>query len=490
MTEKTAYDGGLIGVNSFGLGGTNGHLILEAGRKRNTENVTSADPTRLPTLVPLAGMTEASVRKSLEDAMKHMQDPEYVYLLQSAFGSNIPGFTHRGYGLLGPGLQSYNNEEDIQVKKCSHVAQPPLWVIFPGLGTHWVDVGKELMSVEAFAESILRSKSIMKNIGMIPDGLLDNSFDFSNTHRALVATTAVQIALWDTLRAILPQLSSSGLIGHSCGEYLCAYADDCLSAEETLLIADARGRVINNERKSMQTVACVDLLPEKIKLPRHVRIACVNSPRNVIITGPTEAIKVFTQQLKDKGSYATILGCCDAACHSLLLDENADLFMQYAKEIIPDSSERARSPRWVSTCAPGDTTTSWVKYASAEYFKNNAQLPVLFHDAIKEVPTDAILIKLSPWAFLQSELKDSLSASHEIINPVSSGGGHQVSNFCKAVGQMYNAGLDVKMTSLYPKVSLPVSVGTPFISPLIKWEHSQSWKTHIMNYPLVSLKDV
>ena len=40
---------------------------------------------------------------------------------------------------------------------------------------------------------------------------------------------------------------------------------------------------------------------------------------------------------------------------------------------------------------------------------------------------------------------------------------------------MYTQGVDMTISKLYPEVHFPVSRGTPMISSLIKWDHSEDW---------------
>lgn len=41
--------------------------------------------------------------------------------------------------------------------------------------------------------------------------------------------------------------------------------------------------------------------------------------------------------------------------------------------------------------------------------------------------------------------------------------------------RMFENGIDMDVSKLYPSVEFPVSRGTPMISPLIRWEHSEDW---------------
>lgn len=48
--------------------------------------------------------------------------------------------------------------------------------------------------------------------------------------------------------------------------------------------------------------------------------------------------------------------------------------------------------------------------------------------------------------------------------------------------RLYEVGLQVQLANLYPPVQYPVSRGTPMISPLVKWEHSEDW--YVTSYRL------
>jgi fatty acid synthase len=48
-------------------------------------------------------------------------------------------------------------------------------------------------------------------------------------------------------------------------------------------------------------------------------------------------------------------------------------------------------------------------------------------------------------------------------------------NLLTGIGKLYEYGFNPQIKELYPKVQFPVPRGTPFISPLIKWDHSKKW---------------
>lgn len=70
---------------------------------------------------------------------------------------------------------------------------------------------------------------------------------------------------------------------------------------------------------------------------------------------------------------------------------------------------KSRSSKWISTSLPESEWNSDVaKCSSAEYHTNNLLSSVLFEDALKRVPRDAIAIEIAPHGLLQAIVKKAL----------------------------------------------------------------------------------
>ena len=89
----------------------------------------------------------------------------------------------------------------------------------------------------------------------------------------------------DVLRCV--GVEPDGIIGHSVGELCCAYADGCLTAEETILAAYWRGRCVLDAKLPKGAMAAVGLSWEEAKrrCPQGVVPACHNSMNSVTISG-------------------------------------------------------------------------------------------------------------------------------------------------------------------------------------------------------------
>lgn len=109
------------------------------------------------------------------------------------------------------------------------------------MGTQWSGMGKDMMTIEIFHKSIKQSAEILKpfEVELMSLILKSSPDDFSNVLNSFVTIVAIQVALIDVLRWI--GIQPDGMIGHSIGELACAYADDTLSHEQTILVAYYRG---------------------------------------------------------------------------------------------------------------------------------------------------------------------------------------------------------------------------------------------------------
>ncbi|CAG2054466.1 unnamed protein product [Timema podura] len=166
-------------------------------------------------------------------------DVEFVKLLQDLYSSNFPGHIYRGYTLISPG-------QDKPIRDIQYYpnAARSSWFIFSGLGSQWPAMGKSLLRLPTFTSAIEKCHEVLKNKGIdifkiIQDG---NKSVQDNVLNSLVGITAVQIGIVDVLKIL--NLTPDGIIGHSIGELASAYADGCLSAEQTILAAYSYGLVL------------------------------------------------------------------------------------------------------------------------------------------------------------------------------------------------------------------------------------------------------
>lgn len=90
------------------------------------------------------------------------------------------------------------------------------------------------------------------------------------------------------------------IISHSAGELGCAYADKCLTLEQTILSAYYIGLACIEENIIDSSMAIVNLDYESLKniCPGDIEIICYNSRNSNVITGPVESMQEFVEKLQ------------------------------------------------------------------------------------------------------------------------------------------------------------------------------------------------
>lgn len=304
------------------------------------------------------------------------------------------------------------------------------------------------------------------------------------------------------------------IIGHSTGELGCAYADGCLTAEQMILAAYTRGKVSLETKLPKGLMAAIGVGYEKLKplCPADIDIACHNGPDSSTISGPYESVEEFVKLLtvstkgrlffknsiykcsyrnkfesvstenslktcsvsQSKGIFARGVASANLAFHSRYIAVVEQKSLEYLSSIVP--YPKRRSQKWLSTCV---TDTEWnedhCQIIGPQYITDNMLKPVLFEEVLRKVPKDIVAIEIAPHGLLQSILRRSLPKSCINIPLTMRDHSNSLEFLLTSVGKIYNTGVNPHIEALYPKVHYPVSVGTPSIASLIKWDHSDDW---------------
>lgn len=246
VTEPIPVTGGIVGMNSFGFGGSNVHVILRPNAKRARPPV----PLALPRLAQACGRSPEAVEALLDQTRRHGHDVNLLSMINDISTMPPAAMPYRGYRLVG-------TESDVKEVQQVQSAGRPVWYICSGMGAQWIGMGRTLMKLDIFRESILRSDKALEKTGLKVSELLMNTDEktFDDTVHAFVALTAIQVAQIDMLNAM--GLRPDGIVGHSVGELACGYADESLTHEEALLAAYWRGRCIKEAKLPPGAMAAV-----------------------------------------------------------------------------------------------------------------------------------------------------------------------------------------------------------------------------------------
>ena len=120
VTEPTKFNGGYVGINSFGFGGSNVHIIVRPSKlpASRSENV------KIPRLVACSGRTQDAVTKQIENANQHKSSQELLTLVDGIAHVSSQNMLYRGYAILEDKEDGGRVEE---VVKVSGTEKRPLW---------------------------------------------------------------------------------------------------------------------------------------------------------------------------------------------------------------------------------------------------------------------------------------------------------------------------------------------------------------------------
>lgn len=260
IDRNTEWNGGIIGLNSFGFGGANAHVILKSNPKPKLTTPTNT----IPHLTIVSGRTSDAVDLLLDEVDKNKNDEEFLGMVNEIHSKNIPLHYYRGYTVSGDITTLREVNEMIDDKR-------PIWYIYSGMGSQWASMAKDLMQLDVFANTINRCADVLRPEGLDLIEILTKSDESTFDHilNSFVSIAAVQVALTDVLTHL--GISPNGIVGHSVGELGCAYADGCFTPEQTVLAAYWRGRSILESDLKKGMMAAIGLTWEQTKVRYSLR---------------------------------------------------------------------------------------------------------------------------------------------------------------------------------------------------------------------------
>ena len=320
----------LAGVSSFGISGTNAHVVLEA--------VTEADPV-VPEEVspgPVAWPVAAVGRDALRAAAARLvplaadDGPEPADVAWS-LATGRAALTDRAVLLGGDHLElraalaALADDRQAPGVVLGTATSGGTAFLFTGQGSQRAGMGAGLRAdVPVFAEAYAA-------VGAELDRLLDHPLATVLEHQELLDRTeyaqpalfALQVALFRLVET--HGLRPDALIGHSVGELAAAHVAGVLDLPAACALVAARGRLMQACRPD-GAMAAVEATEDEVRpLPDGVWLAAVNGPRAVVLSGDRPAVVAVAAHWREHGRRTRLLRVSHAFHSGHLADAAAPL---------------------------------------------------------------------------------------------------------------------------------------------------------------------
>ncbi|WP_160330212.1 type I polyketide synthase [Streptomyces roseifaciens] len=391
MRPVTEGVDGVVGVNSFGFGGANAHVVLSA-----------APPSRQPSVPPEAGqrlplVVSARTRKALGEAARvvaaRLRDvPEEGFYDACWTASARRGRHSHRMAVLARGPQEAAGQLEALAEDEASLTAAEVHVegsssagvvfVFCGNGTQWQGMGAALMAQEpAFRAAVVEADTCLRPVlGWSVAALLSEDPGgpgmelMTDIERAQPVLFAFQVGLTALLGTY--GVHPSAVVGHSFGEVAAAYVSGGLDLAQAARVAAERSRlqavtagsgrmaaVRMSEREAQEALAAYG---------GRLEVAAVNSERDVTVSG--QALRALQRDLDRRG----------VPCRELTVNHP---FHSAAMDVIEEPLRRAlaglspQAPR-----VPMYSTVTGAPVRSGEldaaYWWHNARRPVRFADAM------------------------------------------------------------------------------------------------------------
>ncbi|WP_020396424.1 type I polyketide synthase [Thiolinea disciformis] len=490
----------LVGVNSFGFGGANAHVVIE---HYSPPRLITSKKSLKKTFPPLylsartgaalkglaaqyaAFLTEQNADDVAWSLLKHRQHLAQGLVVQAndveAAKSTLAAYA-KG--------ESSNTASLIEGRVVAD--HTPLTLVFSGNGSQWQGMGQVLLAQNPlFKQTIEHVDALFKPLAgyALMDLLLA-----SEAESQLAKTEIAQPLLFALQVAMVTVLKSHGVLfnatlGHSVGEVAAAWAAGKLSLEQAVQVIYYRSQAQGTTR-GQGRMAALGLgqaaLQERlvaVGLQDKIELAGVNSPMSVTISGTLADLEQLQASLSADKVFFKLLDL-DYAFHSHWMDPIREQLLLSLQHLAPE--DHSPELQFISAVTGQATPASAL---DADYWWRNIREPVAFSAAMDTLIGQGarVFLEVGPHLVLRGYMNECLR--HRAVEGQTLITGkrkdEQADCLAKAAQRVWLAGCDLEVASIFPESGHFIQL------PNYPWQRERYWyPLTVEGYDLVNRRRV
>ena len=473
----------VAGVNSFGFGGTNAHVVL-AQSPAPTERYALEPAAAVPlTVLPISARSEEALVDTARRLAEHLDRQPEVTLadLGHTLGRRRAHLNYRraliadDIGDARDQLQAFAAGGQNFADRVSPTA-PKLAFVCTGMGPQWWRMCRGLLDVfPAFTASILRTD---RELSRYADWSLIDELRADEDQSRMAETEVAQPANFAIQIALAAQLAQFGItpdaiVGHSAGEVAAHHLAGLLTFPEAVRVIYHRSRLQQRTSGSGRMLAVglgaealVSTIDEKIldEFGRRVSIAAINSASAVTIAGDVDVLEDIARQLDEAEIFNRYLSG-KVPYHSHYMEEVKDELLLAFEGL---SSSAATIPLY--STVTGELLQGYS--AGAAYWWQNTRATVLFEPAVRRMLDDGYthFVELGPHPVLAASIFETAGAEKALVLSTQRRNDDDGRTLLNCVGTLHSNGHEIAWDAL-----APLGGGRRVKLPTYPWQSKRYW---------------
>ncbi len=455
------------GVNSFGWGGSNCHVVLEEHDNTHLNQDISKAEKRAYHILPITAKDKVALKAHINNYIKMFSDDSFTE--QDAIKTGIcvsAGQTHFDYRttIIASEKKQFIEKMQDALQSVEQIAKPTgnkpnkIAFIFPGQGSQWLGMGCKLYETEpVFKKAIDQcneaikpyvSWSLKEELFATPEKSRLNEIDVIQP-----TITCIQIALarlWQHYG-----VKPDAVVGHSMGEVAAAHIAGIIKLDDAMKIISRRSSLMHkvSGKGAMAVTELSKKDAQKIaqKYNNKVAAAVSNSPKSTVLSGEPEAIDKILDELEKQNLFCRKVKV-DVASHSPQMDVLKQDILEAVHDISPNKGKIPVYSTVLNKVINGEQMQQ-------EYWVNNLRNPVQFASIINKLADDkfTVFIEISPHPVLTTSIMECLDAINykAIICGSLYREKHEIEEILTNIGQVFNYGVDINWQQLYYNIQFP-----------------------------------